>query len=307
MKLINFITRRAVSAAIVIVGVVTVIFVLSRLVGDPISLMIQPGMTQADIDGLRRYWELDKPVLEQFGIFMRSALTGNFGNSIWQNVPALGLVLQALPATLLLTTSALVFALIGALILGSISALYQRSVFDRAIGAFTLIGQSVPSFWLALMLILVFANQLRLFPTGGYGSVRHLVMPTLALGLFPLARLTRLVRAGLVEALAQDYIRTARSKGLTRGVILMRHCLPNIAISLVTVVDVDFGLLMVGAVITETIFAWPLIGRLMIQAIDRRDYPVMQAGAFVIAISVVLSSLLADLTYALVNPKVRYG
>ena len=303
----RFVSKRALSASIVIVGVVAVIFVLSRMVGDPISLMVQPGMTQADIDALRRYWQLDKPILEQFGIFLSSALSGDFGNSIWQNVPALRLVLQVLPATLLLTTSALVFAIMGALILGSISALYQRSVFDRAIGAFTLIGQSVPSFWLALMLILVFANHLRMFPTGGYGSLRHLVMPTLALGLFPLARLTRLVRNGLVEVLAQDYIRTARSKGLSEGVILGRHCLRNIAIALVTVVAVDFGLLMGGAVITETIFAWPGLGRLMIQAIDRRDYPVMEAGAFVIAISVVLSSLLADLTYALINPKVRYG
>ena len=304
--MINFISRRMLSAVVVIVGVVTVIFVISRMVGDPISLMIQPGMTEADIDALRRYWQLDKPILEQFGIFLGSAFSGDFGNSIWQSVPALGLVFQALPATLLLTTSALVFAVIGALILGSIGALYQRSLFDRAVGTFTLIGQSVPSFWLALMLILVFANHLRIFPTGGYGSLRHLIMPTLALGLFPLARLTRLVRAGLIEVLAQDYIRTARSKGLTEGVILVRHCLRNIAISLVTVIAVDFGLLMGGAVITETIFAWPGIGRLMIQAIDRRDYPVMQAGAFVIATSVVLSNLVADLTYAFINPKVRY-
>lgn len=304
--MISFVTRRTLSAAIVVVGVVTVIFVLSRMIGDPVTLMIQPGMTQADIEALRRYWQLDKSIPEQFGIFLGSVITGDFGLSIWQNTPALGLVLQALPATLLLTISALGFAVIGALILGSISALYQGSAFDRMIMAFTLVGQSVPSFWLALMLILVFATNLHIFPTGGFGTARHLVMPAIALGLFPLARLTRLVRSGLVEVLAQDYIRTARSKGLTPWVILVRHCLRNIAISLVTVVAVDFGYLMGGAVVTETIFAWPGLGRLMIQAIEHRDYPVMQAGSFVVAISVVSSSLVADLTYALINPKVRY-
>lgn len=304
--MMRFVTRRTISAAIVVVGVVTVIFVLSRMIGDPVTLMIQPGMTQADIDELRRFWKLDRPIIEQFGIFLGSVLTGDFGLSIWQNTSAFGLVMQALPATLLLTTSALGLAVIVALVLGSIAALYQRSVADRLITAFTLIGQSVPSFWLALMLILIFATNLRLFPTGGFGSARHLVLPAIALGLFPLARLTRLVRSGLVEVLAQDYIRTARSKGLSQGVILVRHCLRNIAISLVTVVAVDFGYLMGGAVVTETIFAWPGLGRLMIQAIEHRDYPVMQAGSFIVAISVVVSSLLADLTYAVINPKVRY-
>jgi peptide/nickel transport system permease protein len=170
-----------------------------------------------------------------------------------------------------------------------------------------LFGQSIPNFWLALMLILVLSTQLHLLPSAGIGSALHLVLPTIALGVFSLARLTRLVRSELLDVLSQDYVRTARSKGLPPWLILLRHCLGNIAISLVTVVAVDFGVLMGGAVVTETIFAWPGMGRLMIQAIGHRDFPVLQAGAFVVAGLVVLASLTADLLYAVLNPKIRYA
>ncbi|CAH1688181.1 Peptide/nickel transport system permease protein [Hyphomicrobiales bacterium] len=302
-----FILRRMVSALVVIVGVVTVIFILSRLVGDPVALMIQPGMTDADVAQLRAVWHLDDPIIAQYWRFLVSALEGDFGLSIWQSQPALGLVLEALPATLLLTASALGFALVLGGILGALSAIYKGSVLDRGIMGLTLFGQSMPNFWLALMLILVVSTQWKLLPPAGFGEPRYLVLPMIALGLFPLARLTRLIRSELLDVLGQDYIRTARSKGVPTGQILLRHCLGNIAISLITVLAVDFALLMGGAVVTETIFAWPGMGRLMIQAIERRDFPVMQAGAFVVAMVVVLTSLAADLAYSAVNPKVRYA
>jgi peptide/nickel transport system permease protein len=302
-----FILRRTLSAGVVIFGVVTVIFVLSRLIGDPIALMIQPGMNAADIEELRALWSLDAPIPEQFIGFLGSALTGDFGLSIWQGQPALGLVLESLPATLLLTSAALLGALLLALLLGSVAAIKRDTLLDRTLMSLTLFGQSVPNFWLALMLVLVVSVHFHLLPPAGYGTGSHLVLPAIALGLFPLARLTRLVRAELLDVLSQDYIRTARSKGIAPWLILVRHCLRNIAISLVTVIAVDFGTLMGGAVVTETIFAWPGMGRLMIDAISHRDFPIMQAGAFVVALVVVLTSLIADITYAIINPRIRYA
>jgi len=303
----RFILRRTLSAFAVIFGVITVIFVLSRMIGDPVALMIQPGMTEADVAQLREMWHLDEPIVEQYLRFIGSVVQGDFGLSIWQGQPALGLVLEALPATLLLTSSALLFALLVALVFGSLAAVYRDTVLDRGLMALTLFGQSMPNFWLALMLVLIVSVHLHFLPPAGYGELRHLILPALALGLFPLARLTRLVRSELLDVLSQDYIRTARSKGIAPMMILLRHCFRNIAISLVTVLAVDFGTLVGGAVVTETIFAWPGMGRLMIQAISYRDFPIMQAGAFVVALVVVLTSLIADIAYAFINPKVRYA
>jgi peptide/nickel transport system permease protein len=305
--MVRFVLLRVFSSAIVIFGVVSVIFVLARMIGDPVTLMMQPGMTQAEIAELRSGLGLDKSLLDQYTTFVVGAFQGDFGVSPWQTRPAFALVVERIPATLLLTASALVFSLVIALLIGTLAAVYKDSWIDRVSMAFALFGQSIPNFWLGLMLILVFSTQLHWLPSAGYGSVQHLIMPTLALGLFSLARLTRLVRSEMNEALSQDYIRTARSKGLPETIILVRHALGNIAIPLVTVVAVDFGMLMGGAVVTETVFAWPGIGRLMIQAIGQRDFPILQAGAFVIATIVVLTSLIADLAYAALNPKIRYA
>lgn len=305
--MLRFLLRRLASAALVVFGVVTVIFVLARLLGDPVTLMIQPGMTPQDVAALRTELGFDRPIIAQYVSFIATALTGDFGVSPWQSQPALDLVLDRLPATLLLTASAMVFALVIALLAGSISAMWRGSLADRAAMLLVLIGQSIPNFWLGLMLVLIFATQLSLLPTAGSGSWRHLILPTITLGLFSLARLTRLVRSELLTVTSRDYIRTARAKGLPRGLIFRRHALRNIAIPVITVLAVDFGLLMGGAVVTETIFAWPGIGRLMIQAIGQRDFPVLQAGVFVVALLVVAANILADLAYAWFDPQVTYG
>jgi peptide/nickel transport system permease protein len=302
-----FLLRRAASAVVVVFGVVTVIFVLARLVGDPVALMAQPGMTAADLHALRVALHLDLSIPAQYRLFLLAAAHGDFGASLWQSAPALSLVLDTLPATLLLTVAALAFAFVLGTAAGAVAALNEGRWIDRAVMAVALLGQSVPNFWLALMLILVVSTRLHALPSGGIGGVSHLVLPAVALGMFSLARITRLVRSELADVLVQDYVRTARSKGLSQPIILWRHCFGNIAISLVTVVGVDFGMLIGGAVVTETIFAWPGMGRLMIQAIGHRDFPVLQAGAFVVAGLVVLSSLLADIAYALLNPKIRYA
>jgi len=305
--MLNFLIRRLITAAIVVFGVVTMIFVLARLLGDPVTLMIQPGMTEADIAALRAGLGLDRPLWQQYAAFVGNALRGDFGVSPWQGQPALGLVLDRLPATLLLTAAAVVFALGVALLVGTLSAMYRGSLLDRGAMLLVLLGQSIPNFWLGLMLVLLFATQLNWLPTAGNTTWAHLILPTITLGFFSLARLTRLIRSELLTVMAQDYIRTARAKGLPQRLIFRRHALRNIAVPVVTVLAVDFGLLMGGAVVTETIFAWPGVGRLMIQAIGQRDFPVLQAGVFVIAMLVVLANLIADLAYAWFDPRVSYG
>ncbi len=295
------------TSCLVVFGVVTAIFVLVRLTGDPVALMTQPGMSVQDIQELRRYWGLDRPIHEQYFAFLADVAKGEFGISPWQLQPALGLVLGRLPATFLLTGAAMAFALVVALIVGTLAALRRNTLVDRVGMGFVLLGQSVPSFWLGLMLILLFAVNLGWLPSAGYGTPQHLILPMVSLGLFTLARLTRLVRSELLEVFAQDYIRTARSKGLSEWVLLRRHALPNIVIPIITVMALDFGILMGGAVITETIFAWPGVGRLMIQAIEQRDFPILQAGVFIVAVLVVTANFLADLAYAWIDPRIRYG
>jgi len=304
--LLRFLLRRLLTAALVVFGVVSVIFILARLLGDPVTLMIQPGMTQEDVDALRQALGLDRPLLVQYASFVANALTGDFGTSPWQNQPALPLVLDRLPATLLLPASALALSLVLALVVGSVSAMWRGSWIDRAAMGLVLFGQSVPNFWLGLMLVLIFATQLNLLPTAGAGTWKHLILPTITLGFFSLARLTRLVRSELLTVVSRDYIRTARAKGLPRALIFRRHALRNVAIPIITVLAIDFGLLMGGAVVTETIFAWPGIGRLMIQAIGQRDFPILQAGVFIVALMVVAANFVADLAYAWFDPQVTY-
>jgi ABC-type dipeptide/oligopeptide/nickel transport system permease component len=304
---IPFVARRIATAAIAVFGVVTVIFVLARMIGDPVALMMQPGMTQADVVALRHGLGLDQPIPVQYLHFVVGALHGDFGASPWQARPAFGLVIERLPATLQLTASALGFATIFAIGFGTIAAARPGSWIDRLCSAVSLTGQSMPNFWLALMLVLLLSTTLRWLPPAGYGRIENLVMPTLSLSLFTLSRLTQLVRSELEAALREDYVRTARAKGLSEPIVLLRHALANVAIPLVTVLAVDFGLMMGGVVVTESVFAWPGVGRLMIQAIGQRDFPILQASAFVIASIVVTTSLLADLAYAALDPKIRHA
>ena len=305
--MLRFIGRRVITASVAVAGVVTVIFVLARLIGDPVSLMMQPGMTAADVTALRHALYLDQPITSQYVRFVSGALHGDFGISPWQGQAAFGLVVERLPATLLLTCAALGFAVVTALVLGTLAVAYPGSWVDRLCGALSLAGQSMPNFWLALMLVLLFSSTLHWLPPAGYGAAENLLMPALSLGLFTMARLMRLVQSELTAAMREDYVRTARAKGLAEWRVLLRHALRNAAMPLVTVLAVDFAAMMGGAVVTESVFAWPGVGRLMIQAIGQRDFPILQACAFVIALIVVATTLLADIAYAALNPKTRHG
>ena len=305
--MLRYLLLRLFSSLFIFMGAIALIFVMARMIGDPVVLMVEPGWTQEQIAELRESLGLDLPVWRQFIDYIANAAVGDFGISPWQHQPAFDLVLDRLPATIQLAATALVFAITTALVVGIFAALYPGSLFDRISSGFVLFGQSIPNFWLGLMMILVFSSILGILPPAGHGTPMHLIMPTITLSLFFVARLTRLVRSEMHAVLEQDFIRTARSKGITETRVVLKHALKNISIPLVTVIAVDLGALMGGAVVTETVFAWPGIGRLMIQATSQRDFPVIQAAAFVIAAIVIVSNLVADLLYAVLNPRIRYA
>lgn len=303
MKL-RFLISRLAQAAFVLLGVSFAVFALSHLSGDPVSLMVGPTATQADIDALRKSMNLDRPFFVQYAAFLGGVLRGDFGTSLWQHRPALGLVLERFPYTLQLAGAAMLLALLVAVPLGILSAVHRNSILDRLAIGTSLVGQSVPGFWLGLLLILVFSVTLRLLPTGGSGGLEHLILPAVTLAAFTMGRIARLVRTNMLDALGSDSLRTARAKGLRELTVVLKHGLRNAAIPIVTLIGLDASSLLGGAVITETIFAWPGLGRLVVQAISQRDFPLVQAATLCIAVIVVGVNLLVDLSYSLLDPRV---
>lgn len=304
--MVRYIARRLVQNVFVLFGVSVVVFLLLSISGDPAALMLPPGATQADLDRLRAAMGLDKPLLEQYWRFLSGAVRGDFGRSLSVGTPALNLVFSRLPATFELAGAAFLLAIIVAFPAGIIAAIRRNTLADNVSMTIAFIGQSIPVFWLGLMLILVFAVRLRWLPPSGYGGVRYFILPAITLGLFSMARTARLIRSGMIEVLGQDYVRTARAKGLTDRTVIVRHTLRNALVPIVTVLGLDLAVLLGGAVITETIFAWPGVGRLVIESIRSRDYPVVQAAVFVVATISVVINLLVDILYAYLNPTIRY-
>ena len=304
----QYVIRRLWQSVFVIFGVVTVVFFVLQLTGDPVRIMMGEMSSEEDIQNVRRQLGLDRPIHEQYIAFLMKAVQGNFGDSIrQQGQPAMGIVMNRYPATLQLAFLALAFSVILATIFGVISAVKRNSVLDNVVMFLALIGQSVPNFWLGIMLILLFAVPLGVLPAqgSGDGNPRYLILPMLTLAAPGLARLTRLVRSGMLEIMNQDYVRTARAKGLDDRRVIFGHALKNAAIPLVTVIGLDMGTLLGGAVVTEQIFAWPGVGLEVIMAINGRDFPVVQAAVFVVATSFVLINLMVDLAYTWLDPRVR--
>jgi peptide/nickel transport system permease protein len=304
--LIAFILRRLLQAIGVLLGVSLVTFLLLHLTGDPVGLLLPPDATLDDQARLRSLLGLDSPLPVQFVRFLLGVIHGDFGQSIRQSAPALKLVTDRLPATLQLAAAAMALAILVALPAGILAGFRRDGVFDQVAMGISLIGQSAPSFWLGIMLILVFAVQLGWLPASGVGGWQNLVLPAFTLSTFSMARTARLVRSGMIEVLAQDFIRTARAKGLAESVILRRHALRHALVPVVTVLGLDLAHLLGGAVIVETIFAWPGIGRLTVASIGARDYPVVQAAVFLVASGYVLVNFLVDVAYAALNPQLRY-
>jgi peptide/nickel transport system permease protein len=304
----QYVIRRLYQAVFVIFGVVTVVFFVMQLTGDPVRIMMGENSSEEDIQNVRRSLGLDRPIHEQYLAFLSKAVRGDFGESIRQRgQSAMGIVLSRYPATLRLAFLALALSVMLATAFGVISAVKRYSVLDNAVMFLALFGQSVPNFWLGIMLILIMAVQLGWLPSQGYGdgSPKYLILPVLTLAAPGLARLTRLVRSGMLEIMGQDYVRTARAKGLRETGVIFGHALKNAAIPLVTIIGLDLGALLGGAVVTEQIFAWPGVGLEVITAINGRDFPVVQAAVFVVATSFVLINLIVDLLYTWLDPRVR--
>ena len=304
----RYILRRLVQSIFVLVGVTLLVFVLLQVAGDPVVIMMSgTGTSEAQLQEMRRELGLDEPAPLRYGRFLAGLVRGDLGNSLRSNRPALPLVLDRMPATLLLAGAALAFSLAVAIPIGVVSALRPNSLADHVGRTIAVFGQATPVFWLGIMMVLVFAVRLGWFPAGGYGGWRHLVLPAVALGLLPMARVARLLRSSLLEVLGQDYVRTAWAKGLDERGVVLRHALRNAGLPVVTVVGLTFGGLLGGAVVTETIFSWPGVGQLAVQAISNRDTNLVQAIVVVVAILFTLVNLVVDLLYAWINPTIRYA
>lgn len=301
-----YVVRRLFFSLFVLWGAVTIIFVVLRLVpGDPAYIMLGPDADQAQVEALRAQLGLDHSLIQQYATYLANVVHLDFGQSFRLNADSMSLVLQRVPATIQLASTALLLSLLIGLPLGVIAALRANSWVDRSISVFSLMGQSTPSFWLGIVLILVFARGLQVLPSAGSGTWAHLVLPTITLALPFLAILVRLTRSGLLEVVHEGYVQTARAKGLGEGIVILVHALRNALIPIVTVVGLQFGALLGGTVIVETVFAWPGVGRLLIDSIGRRDYGVVQASILLVATIFVFINLLVDLLYGFLDPRVR--
>lgn len=301
----RFLLRRLFGAFIVLLGVSTIVFIVLRFTGDPVAMLAPPQSSQADLEHYRHLLGLDKSVPVQYVDFLANIARGNLGTSFFYGEPVSKLILERLPATVQLTFASIVFALILAIPLGVLAAVRRDSLFDTVTSIFSFLGMAIPVFWLGEMMIILFAVRLHLLPTSGYGSWKNLILPVVTLGIWPLAQFMRIIRSEMLEILGQDYIRTARAKGLNEGSVLFRHALGNASISLLTMIGINVSALLGGAIITETIFAWPGLGQLVIQAIGYRDFPLVQGAVLFIAFVTVTINLIVDLLYGVVDPRMR--
>jgi ABC-type dipeptide/oligopeptide/nickel transport system permease component len=305
--MVSYILRRIVMLIPVLFGVTLVSFSLLHLVpGDPAEVLGGQEATKADIDRIRKEYGLDQPLVVQYARFVGNAVRGDLGISIQSRHPVRELLLQRLAFTLQLALASVLVAAALGLLAGIISSTRQYSFFDTASMLGALFGISMPIFWLGLLLILVFAAKLQWLPSGGTGSIRHLILPAIALGSASAAVIARMTRASMLEVTRQDYIRTARATGYRERVIIFRHALKNAMIPVLTVFGLEFGSMLGGAVLTETVFSLPGIGRLLVEGIFARDYPVVQGAMILVASTFVLVNLLTDVAYAFFDPRIRY-
>jgi peptide/nickel transport system permease protein len=288
-------------------GVLMLVFAMVRVTGDPAALMMSRQASPEDMEAFRERMGFNDSTLVQFGRFMSGAIVGDFGNSLHFKTPALPMVLDRLPATLQLALTALVMAVVVGLPLGLVGGFNPGSFIDNIARGMALLGQSVPNFWLALIMILYFAVQLRWFPSFGRDEWKSVIMPAFVLGLPVMGQIVRMTRSAVLEIRGEDFIRTAHSKGLENRTIYTKHVFRNVAIPLVSVIGVQFGYMLGGSIYIEAIFAWPGMGQLLEQSIGWRDFPLVQAIAVFTAVVVLGLNLLTDMTYAFIDPRIRYG
>ncbi|HUG37004.1 MAG TPA: ABC transporter permease [Candidatus Limnocylindrales bacterium] len=301
----TLILRRLVRVLVVGAGVSLITFAILQMSGDPVALMM-PEAPEGDRVRLRAEMGFNDPVPIQFARFLGNSVRGEFGRSFYHRAPALDLVLERMPTTLTLTMLALLIAVAVSLPAGIYSAVRRDSVVDHMVTVIVFLGQSMPVFWTGIMLMLLFSVHWRVLPVSGWDGWSFVVLPAVTLGIFQAPLLLRIVRSSMLEVLSLDYVRTARSKGVSEWLVIGRHALVNAALPLVTVMGIQFGILLGGAVITETVFAIPGVGRLIVRAIQQLDFPVVQAGVFLLAMIVVAVNFAVDLIYIYLNPQIRY-
>lgn len=302
----RYILQRLYQSIFVVIGVTLVVFLVLQLAGDPVLLFLPPGATAEVVEEYRQSLGFNDPLYVQYFRFLSGAVTGDFGKSYYYNQPAMQMVLERLPATVELTIAGMLVAILWGLPAGIVSAVKRNTQADMVIRIFALLGQCVPVFWLGIMMILLFSVELHWLPTSGRGTLAQLIMPAVSLGLFTSATITRLLRSAMIEILNKEYILVARAKGLSKKIVVLKHALKNAVSSVLTILGLQVAALLGGAVITETVFAWPGIGRLAVQSIYNRDFSVVEAVVVLMAVSFVLINLLVDICYAVIDPRIRY-
>lgn len=304
--MLRYLVRRILLTIPVLLGVATLVFSLIHLVpGDPAQAMLGDGASAQDIAELRTNLGLDRPLLEQYVTFLRHAAVGDLGQSFRTGQPVTTMIVERVPATAELAVAAMIVAILIAIPLGVVAAVWRGTAVDYGAMTFALAGVSIPNFWLGPLLAIIFAVELGWLPVSGRGTPAHLVLPAISLGLALAAILARMTRASLLDELRELYVRAARARGVSRAVAITGHALRNSMVPLLTIIALQFGAVLTGAVITETIFAWPGIGRLLIQSIGFRDYPMVQGCILLIAVTYVTVNLITDLMYGVLDPRIR--
>ena len=304
--MLHYLLKRLWHTVYVVIGISAISFFFIHLSGDPVMLMLPADASMQEVEHLRQKLGFNDPLYVQYGRFISKAVRGDFGESLYYHVPAMELIVERLPASLELSFAAMFLALLVAVPIGIISAVYRGSALDMGSMLAALFGLSMPHFWLGIMFIMIFSVKLGWLPTSGRGTLAQLIMPAVALALGLMAMFARLTRSVMLEVLSLDYIRTARAKGLREFFVIGKHALKNALIPLVTVAGMQFGLLIGGTVIIETVFAWPGVGRLVVQAIFNRDYPLVQSIVLILALIFVAVNLLVDILYIYLDPRISY-
>jgi ABC-type dipeptide/oligopeptide/nickel transport system permease component len=302
---LNYLIRRVILSVPVVVIVSIVVFAMIFLSGDPAVLMLPPESSEEEVARFREAYGFDDPFWVQYGRFAGKALKGDLGKSIRYNQPAIELVLEKLPATLQLSTFAMLLAVVFSIPLGIIAALNRNSIVDYISSFLAVLGQSMPNYWLGFLLVYLLAIKLHLLPTSGGPGLRFVILPAFTIAFNLMALITRMTRSTMLEVLGENYVRTARAKGLTEYSVVIGHALRNAILPIVTIVALQFGYILGGAVVVETIFAWPGLGLLTIQAIYNRDYPLVQAAVMFLTLSFVVINLLVDVSYQFIDPRIR--
>jgi peptide/nickel transport system permease protein len=299
--------RQIVQLAVVIVGISMLAFSILHVIGDPVTLLLPQNAGKEEYARYNKLLGLDKPIYVQYWKFASRAVQGDFGKSWYADTPAFKLVLERMPPTLYLTTAGLGMALLIALPLGIVAALKRHSFVDTLCTMGAVTGQAMPIFWLGIMLIIVFSVRLRLLPASGYGTWKHFLMPAFTLGAFLAPITMRLVRSGVIEIMNMEYIKTARAKGLAERMVVVKHAFRNACLPVITVLGLQFGQLLGGAIITETVFAWPGVASLTVDSIRNQDFPVVQCAVVLLALIIVAVNFAVDMIVGLIDPRIRVG